>query len=582
MKNVLFRGLTALTLGTALAGLSTSCTKDLDQNPKYELTPDRQYVDQAGYLQVLAKLYAGYAVSGQADPDAALGNSDISNIDAGTGNYLRQYWSAQELSTDEAVVAWNDPGIQDWHNMNWDANNTLINGLYNRLYYEIAICNEFLRESTDDKLSARGITGDAASQIRGYRAEARFLRAASYVNVIDLFGNGPLANETTVATIGDRPPFATRKQLFEYTEKDLLDCSTALPDIRQNQYGRVDRAAAWGYLARLYLNAEVYTGGLPTSTSPHTNGTARWTEAARYAKQVIDAGYSLVTTSSSASSAYGRNFLADNNTGPATQEIIWPVIFDVNTTRSYGGTTFLVNGSTSSAIVPWQRIVGQTTGWGGLRGTSALVDQFFKAGGDTARDIRGRFWITPPRAPYQPKPGDTAKVRQYLRITNLSDFSRGPGVLKFRNVNSAGVGQGGASNFSSVDYPMLRAADMMLIFAEAVARGGGDQATALRYVNDIRRRAFGNNSGDVTWATVSQMTNGQPEFILDERSRELFWEGVRRTDLIRFRHFVEGTYLWPWKGGVANGTGVAGFRELYPLPSSDLTVNANLKQNAGY
>ena len=582
MKNALSRGLTALALGTTLASLSTSCTKDLDQNPKYELTPDRQYTSQAGYLQVLAKLYAGYAVSGQADPDAALGNSDISNIDAGTGNYLRQYWSAQELTTDEAVVAWNDPGIQDWHNMNWNANNTLINGLYNRLYYEIAICNEFLRESTDDKLTSRGITGDAASQVRAYRTEARFLRAVSYLNVIDLFGNGPLANESTVATIGDRPPFATRKQLFEYAETELLDCEKALTPVGQNQYGRVNRAAAWGMLARLYLNAEVYTGAVPTSGATHTNGTARWTDAAKYAKQAIDAGYTLVTTPVATSSAYGRNFLADNNTGAATQEIIWPVIFDVNTTRSYGGTTFLVNGSTSSAIIPWQKLVGQTTGWGGLRGTSALVDQFFKSGGDTTRDQRGRFWITPPRAPFQPKANDTAKVRQYLRITNLSDFTRGPGVLKFRNVNSAGVGQGGASNFSSVDYPMMRAAEMMLIYAEAVARGGGDQTTALSYVNTIRRRAFGNNSGDVTWATVSQLTSGQPQFILDERGRELFWEGVRRTDLIRFRQFVEGTYLWPWKGGVANGTTVAPYRELFPLPTSDLTVNPNLKQNAGY
>jgi starch-binding outer membrane protein, SusD/RagB family len=582
MKNVIFRGLTALTLGTALAGLSTSCTKDLDQTPKYELTPDRQYVDLAGYTQVLAKLYAGFAVSGQADPDATSGNSDISNIDAGTGNYLRQYWSAQELSTDEAVVAWNDPGIQDWHNMNWDANNTLINGLYNRLYYEISICNEFLRESTDEKLNSRGITGDAASQVKLYRADARFLRAVAYSHVIDLFGNGPFATETTVATLGNTPPYGTRKQLFDFAESELLACASALPLPHANQYGRVDQAAAWGYLARLYVNAEVYTGETPTASSTHTNGTARWADAAKYAKLAIDAGYTLVKNSSSASSAYGRNFLADNNTGPATQEIIWPIIYDVNTTRSYGGTTFIINGSTSSAVTPWQKIVGQTTGWGGLRGTSALVDQFFKAGGDTTRDQRGRFWLTPPRAPYQPKANDTAKVRQYLRITNLSDFTRGPGVLKFRNVTSTGTPQGGASNFSSVDYPMLRVADLMLIYAEAVVRGGGDQTTALGYVNDIRRRAYGNNSADVTWATVSQLTGGQPEFILDERSRELFWEGVRRTDLIRFRRFVENTYTWPWKGGVMNGTSVAAFRELYPLPSSDLTVNGNLKQNAGY
>ncbi|GAB3867391.1 RagB/SusD family nutrient uptake outer membrane protein [Hymenobacter segetis] len=581
MKNVLFRGLTTLTLGTALASLSASCTKDLDQNPKYELTPDRQYTSQAGYYQVMAKLYAGFAVSGQGDPDSG-SSSDISGIDAGTGNYLRQYWSAQELSTDEAVVAWNDPGIQDWHNMNWNASNLLINGLYNRLYYEISICNEFLRESTDEKLSARGITGDAAAAVRAYRADARFLRAVTYYHVIDLFGNGPKATETTVVNTGDTPPYATRKDLFNFVEAELLDCGNTLPKPKANQYGRVDQAAAWGFLARLYINAEVYTGDLPTANTTHGNGVARWADAAKYAKQAIDAGYNLANTPNATASAYGRLFLADNNTGPATQEIIWPIIYDVNTTRSYGGTTFLINGSTSPTTAPWQKLVGQSTGWGGLRGTSALVDQFAKAGGDTTRDSRGRFWITPPRRPYQPKLTDTAKVRQYLRITNLSDFTRGPGVLKFRNVNSAGAAQGGAQNFSSVDYPMLRAADLMLIYAEAVVRGGGDQTTAMTYVNNIRRRAYGDNSADVSWATISQLTGGQPEFLLDERSRELFWEGVRRTDLIRFRRFVENTYVWPWKGGVANGTGVPGFRELYPLPTSDLTVNPNLKQNAGY
>ena len=117
MKNVLFRGLSALTLGAALVGLNTSCTKDLDQTPKYELTPDKVYVNLAGYKQVLAKLYGGFALTGPSGP----GSGDIVGIDAGTSDYIRQWWSAQELTTDEAVVAWNDPGVQEWHKMNWDA-----------------------------------------------------------------------------------------------------------------------------------------------------------------------------------------------------------------------------------------------------------------------------------------------------------------------------------------------------------------------------------------------------------------------------------------------------------------------------
>jgi hypothetical protein len=117
-----------------------------------------------------------------------------------------------------------------------------------------------------------------------------------------------------------------------------------------------------------------------------------------------------------------------------------------------------------------------------------------------------------------------------------------------------------------------------LIYAEAAARVGtaGDKATALTYVNALRQRAYGNASGSINAAQLTA------DFILDERARELYWEGHRRTDLIRYGKFTESTYLWPWKGGVKGGTGVAATRNLYPLPSADISSNPNLKQNSGY
>lgn len=543
MKNLLFRGLTALTLGTALAGLSTSCTKDLDQQPKYEVTPDKVYVDLAGYKQVLGKLYGGFALTGQQGP---AGKGDIGGIDEGTSDFLRQLWSAQELSTDEAVIAWNDPGIQDWHNMNWDANSPLLRGLYSRLYYEISICNEFIRESSDDKLSAR-LTGADVAAAQRFRAEARFLRAVAYYHVIDLFGNGPFVTEASGVGF-TAPPYYTRKQLFDYVEQELLALDSQLAPPRGNEYGRVDKAASWGYLARLYLNAQVY------------NGTDRYADAATQAKKVIDAGYSLVKDpAGKVSSAYGRNFLADNNTAAAS-EIIWPIVVDATRTQGYGATTFLVNGATGAAA-NWQSVVGETTGWQGLRTTPAFFNLFFRAGGDTTLDRRGRFWTQ----------------GQTLEITDLRQFSQGLGVVKYRNVTSAGAAQGGAQNFSSVDYPMLRLSDMMLIYAEAAARGKADKNTALEYVRSIRARAFENKPG-----SAIALTDLTPEFILDERARELFWEGQRRTDLVRYNRFVEDTYLWSWKGGISSGRGVEAFRTLYPIPNSDLSANPNLKQNPGY
>lgn len=549
MNKFLTRGLVVATTGLALAAGSTSCTKDLDQAPKYEVTPDKVYANLSGYQQVLAKLYGGFAVTGQKGPD---GDRDVQGIDEGTSNYLRQYWSAQELTTDEALTNWTDPGIRDWHNMNWDANNPLIQGVYNRIYYEIAICNEFIREASDDKLSSRLSGGDVAAAKR-FRAEARFLRAVAYMHALDLFGNGPFVTENDPVGFF-QPPYNTRQQLFSYVENELKALS-ADPDFaepRTNEYARVDKAAAWAMLARLYLNAQVYTG------------TERYSDAAAQAKKVIDAGYSLSTTAASnVASGYGRLFLADNNTNPARNEIIWPIAVDANRTQSYGGTTFLVNGATDSAVPRWQQLVGQTTGWGGFRTTRNLFNLF----PDTALDTRARFWTKTDKGAQRP-----------VEIADQYNFQQGLGVVKYRNVNSAGQGQGGAQNQSSIDFPMIRLAEVMLTYAEAVVRGGsGDRSLALSYVNQIRARAFNNQPGSAI--TSAQLT---PDFILDERARELHWEGYRRTDLIRFNRFTEATYLWPWKGGVSNGRGVESFRNIFPIPVPDLSVNQNLKQNPGY
>jgi hypothetical protein len=129
-----------------------------------------------------------------------------------------------------------------------------------------------------------------------------------------------------------------------------------------------------------------------------------------------------------------------------------------------------------------------------------------------------------------------------------------------------------------VDYPMFRLADAYLMYAELVLRGaGGSTETALGYVNDLRERAFGNTGGNIT---EGQLTL---DFILDERLRELYWEGHRRTDLIRYGLFTGGTYLWAQKGGdTPIGTATPDYRALYPIPATDLLVNPNLVQNPGY
>jgi len=560
MNKFIIRGLVAATTGLALSTGITSCN-DLDLDPKYETIPERVYTDLNGYRSVLAKVYGGFAVTGLgSDDNGAAGGGDVQGIDEGTSDYIRQLWSAQEASTDEAVIAWGDQGVRDWHNMNWTASNPLVRGLYYRIYYEIAVANEFIRESSDEKLNAR-LSGTDVATAKRFRAEARFLRAVAYMHVIDLYGGGPFTTENDPSGI-ITPPYRTRQQLFEYVESELLALSSDadFAEPRTNEYGRVDKSAAWGMLSRLYLNAHVYTA---TQTGLN-NGTTRYNDAATYAKRVIDAGYTLSTTAAgNVSSAYGRLFLADNHTAPARNEIIWPVTFDANNTRSFGGTTFLVNGSAISTNASWKAKIGMPQGgWGGMRTTKNLVNLF---GADTARDTRGRFWTQ----------------GQTLEITDIGNFQEGLGVVKFRNVTSAGTALGGSQNQSSVDFPMIRLAEMMLNYAEAVSRGGaGDANLALTYVNQIRRRAYGLPIN--TPSTVADVSTITVNSLLDERGRELFWEGFRRTDLIRYNRFVESSYLWPWKGGAQNGRGVEAYRVVYPLPASDLSVNPNLVQNEGY
>lgn len=523
------------TTGVLAAMLATvsSCVQDLDRQPVYDVTSASVYTDPANYKSVLAKLYAIMAVSGQQGP---AGKPDISGIDEGFSNYLRQYWMIQELPTDEAVIGWNDGSIQDYHNMNWSSGNEFITAMYNRIFYMVTASNEFIRETTDAKLSERGITGQNLTDAKTYRAEARFLRAMAYQHAIDLFGSVPFVTEAD-AVGSFLPKQISRADLFTYVESELKAIENELPAPKAGEYGRADRAAAWTLLARLYLNAQVYTG------------TARWTDAVTYSAKVIQSNaYALDTD-------YNKLFLADNNT---SREIILPVTFDGTRTKTYGGMTFLVHAAVGGKMSP--AAFGINGGWAGLRTTKGLVGNFSDPSGKT--DQRALFFTD----------GQNLEINEVL-----NKFEDGYAIAKYKNVTSAGkAGSDIEGNFPDTDFPLLRLADVYLMYAEAVLRGGtgGDQTTALGYINQLRQRAYKGTSGNVTSINL--------DFILAERARELYWEGYRRTDLIRFGKFTDNSYLWPFKGGVKAGRGVEAFRTVFPLPAADLVANPNLKQNQGY
>lgn len=527
---VLFAGITML----------ASCSKKLGLFPTTGETSETVFATMEGYNRAMAKVYGSFGIQGQAD---------IQGYDEGFSEFFRQFWTLQELSTDEAVCAWagaDNVGLPDIHSMTWTSSNQYSSILYYRCYAQITLCNNFILESSDDKLSARGITGASADTVRFFRSEARFLRAYQYWVLMDLFGNPSFVTEANIGSI-DLPKQISRADLFKYVEKELKEMDAGLPSPRY-AYGSADKAAAWALLARMYLNAEVYTG------------TPRYADALTYAKKVIDAGYTLIPK-------YSSLMRADNYKN--TSEFIFPIVYDGRFSQSYGGSTFLQAAASGGSMPVGQYGTGNK--WAGFRTTSGLVDKFVaNSVGDP--DLRGLEGSSLESAIYT---DGQSKV-----INDVTVFTDGYGVIKYKNVNSNGS-SGSNQTFSDVDVPLFRVAEMYLIYAEAFIRGGGgDLNTALTYLNYLRQRAFGNNKGNFLPSDVT-MANIVPT-ILDERARELYWEGFRRTDLIRFGKFTGSSYLWPWKGGVKGGGSVPDFRRLYPIPAAEINANSNLTQNPGY
>lgn len=509
----------------------SSCKKNL--TPQGSVTTASVYANFSNYQQVLAKLYTAFAISGQA---GGAGSPDIAGIDEGFSNYLRELYNMQELTTDESSIIWNDGTIHTLHDMTWNSQCEFIGAMYDRIFYEVSLDNEFLRNTTPDLLAKNGITGSDAATVAQYRAEARFLRALAYYHAIDIFGNVPLVTEANPVGVFF-PQQKTRAELFTYVESELKAVETEL-GAPKFSYGHADQAADWALLARLYLNAKVYTG------------TDRSTDAITYCNKIIASNaYTLDTK-------FQNVFLADNNTSP---EIIFPIESDGVHTQGYGGMTYLVHAQVGGSMNAAN--FGINGGWAGFRTTSNYVSLFADPSGAT--DQRAMFYTN----------------GQTLDLSDEYNFNKGYAVTKFKNVTKAGVaGSDQTGNFVDTDFPVFRLADVYLMYAEAVLRGGsgGDAATALGYINAIRTRAYGNASGNIT---AGQLTL---PFILDERGREMMFELTRRTDLIRFGEFTGSSYLWQWKGGVHAGQSVDDHLQLMPIPQTQIILNPSLKQNPGY
>jgi starch-binding outer membrane protein, SusD/RagB family len=523
-----FRTCKALAVTAAMVLLGAAGCTNLTVEPKSTVTEANIFNDPASYRAFVARIYAGLAVSGQ---QGAAGRPDISGIDEGFSQYLRLLWEAEELPTDEAVIGWGDVGLPEMNTQTWAVTNSFVVAMYYRIFFQVGMANEFLRQTTDEKLAARGHTSAGLkAEVAGYRAEARFLRALSYWHGIDLFGNIPLVTETDA--LGSTPPQqSTRAEIYAFIVSELTAIQSSLPAPGAANYGRATGPAASMLLAKLYLNANVYTG------------TPNYSAALTAAQAVIAGPYALDNN-------YQDIFLADNNTSP---EIVFAVTQDGLKTQTWGGMTFLVHASCGGSMSATAS--GIDGCWWGLRMKQQAYNRY------TTGDTRTASFYT---------------NGQSVAVTDIGNFNTGIPTAKYKNITSTGQ-PGSHPTHVDTDFPMFRLADAYLIYAEAALRGGGGStAQALTYVNALRQRAFGNANGNITAAQLTL------DFVLDERGRELLWEAHRRTDLVRYGRFTGGTYLWAWKGGTQAGAATASHLDLYPLPANELVANPNLRQNTGY
>ena len=447
----------------AVSALLASCIGDLNVTPidPNANTADKALVNEASFTSFLAGVYTGFATSGYY---GANGGPSISGLDGGASQYIRGLFHHSELTTDEAVCGWNDQPIKNFHWVNWTTDDTFIYAFYSRIFMQVSAANEFIREAQASNL--------AFANKDEYIAEARVLRAIAYFHAIDNFGNVPFADETSV--VGSFPEQIMRDELFTWLETELTDLinNSALAAPRANGFARADKGVAKFLLAKLYLNAQVYTG------------TARWSECANVLKDLMDDGYSLHTTSEGLFSPYQELFLADNDR--CSDEIIFAVEQDGVNTTSYGATNYLIFASTGGEMDPAE--LGISSGWGGLRTTPEFYDKF------SSNDARNLFYT----------------ATQQKSIDDIGEFTNGYAFMKFRNIKSDGT-PGKELGFVDTDFPMMRYADVLLMAAECQLNGAS--IDGLGAFNQVRARA---NQPDVNGLTA--------QLILDERGRELYQE----------------------------------------------------------
>ena len=527
-----------------------SCVKDLDTMPLNATDPISEYVygnSEQAYLEGLSRLYFQFATNDL---------TDLQSMDGGASEIVRAFWSVQETTTDAAKCSWgNDAWVRALNTNTWsDAQNDAVYAVYVRTLQGISYVNEYLRQTSPDKLSDRGVDAVLAAKIDTFRAEARFIRAYLYWMALDVFGSVPFITEESPIGGAYYPRQASRQAVFNYCVSELkylISDQSTLSEPR-TLYPRADKGSAAGLLARLYLNAEVYTG------------TPMWLEAKNICEEIFNMGYALCPD-------YIALFRGDNGQNPqACGEFLWSIDYSDDYTESYGGTTYLLAATLASTdITDQSRPNGQRNGWAGLRVPYEYVNRYF---GVVSADYDTGDYVVLDRR------GDVfyIKGRSESMEGELYNFMNGWSCLKYNNIPYGQTDQSFlptslVRNYSDVDFPMIRLAEIYLIYAEA-CMNLQQSSSAMPYLQALSLRAGVEPPAEIT-----------ADFLVAERARELMWEAHRRTDLIRFGLFNTDEYLWPYKGGDDfAGKAFPAYKCIFSIPPTELAANPELVQNPGY
>ena len=559
-----------------LAASMSSCMDDLNKgniDPNVDPNPN--------ITGLYSKCYAGLIMEGND------GKADFTIDDDGKSTLLRNLFNFNEVPTDEAVCWWSDGGIADVAYNKLDPGNATLKNLYYRLMSNISYENHFL-------------SLDAAKAEKTKYAEVRVLRAYSYFLMLDFFGDPTFIDKISAETPRQAHSYNSkfesgksytraellqmgREFLFGWVEKELLEAEPDLLEAKAEtsdtdpNYGRIDKGTCWLLLSRLYLNAGTYLNN-DGQNNPY------WNKALEYAEKIIDpsTGYALFDDSKMSEEAkangykpYDLLFMGDNGSNGASCEALLPLMQDGVKTQGYGGCMFFVAALWDATMQTVADKDAATTAnsWSGMRVRPQFVEKFFTdpsvVVNKSAKEIRAMN--VDDRAILWGK-GNSDGART-LEIGDNDKFVKGIATPKWNNNYSNGGTPHDSYNVD-IDFFLFRVAEAYLNAAEAEMHLNGEgSAKAKKYINALRERAHAAKRDSYTLNDV-----------LDERSRELYCEGLRRTDLIRFNQFggTQATYKWELKGGSTNGTTFAKTNNVYPIPSSEIRSNKNLTQIDGY